>query len=267
MHYIDEGPKEASPILCLHGNPTWSFYWRAVIRAFAGRYRVIAPDHIGCGFSDKPQDFAYRLAQHVANIETLTTSLDLHDITLVMHDWGGAIAMGAAERLADRVRRFVITNTAAFLSPLMPKAIASARIPIFGALMVRGLNAFARAAARTAHQKPLPEAVRKGLLWPYDSWANRIATLRFVQDIPMKPGHPSYDTLKAIDENFGALADKPALVVWGEEDWCFTPQFRKEWEKRLHNAEIHALQGVGHYVCEDAPDALIAAMGEWMERT
>ena len=87
----------------VHGNPTWSFAWRNLIKALAPRYRVVAVDHIGCGFSDKPQDYPYRLAQHVANLERFVTGLDLSEITLFAHDWGGAIGMGAASRVARAV--------------------------------------------------------------------------------------------------------------------------------------------------------------------
>ena len=113
-HYVDEG--SGPTLLCVHGNPTWSFAWRNLIKALSPRYRVLAVDHIGCGFSDKPQDYPYRLAQHVANLERFVTALDLREITLLGHDWGGAIGMGAAAALPERFSRFVLFNTAAFRS-------------------------------------------------------------------------------------------------------------------------------------------------------
>ncbi|HND30152.1 MAG TPA: alpha/beta fold hydrolase, partial [Myxococcota bacterium] len=96
QHYVDEG--KGDPILFVHGNPTWSFYWRAAIVHFRDRYRCVAPDHIGCGRSDKPQDWSYRLADHIGNLENLVLKLDLRNITLVVHDWGGAIGLGMAGR-------------------------------------------------------------------------------------------------------------------------------------------------------------------------
>ncbi len=112
LHYLDEGEGEA--LLFLHGNPTWSFYYRSLIRSFRGRYRCIAPDHIGCGFSDKPQDYNYTLETHIDNLEKLVDFLDLKDITLVVHDWGGAIGMGLAVRKPKLIKRLVLFNTASF---------------------------------------------------------------------------------------------------------------------------------------------------------
>lgn len=257
MHYLDEGPKDAPVLLALHGNPTWSFYWRALIRKFAGEYRVVVPDHIGCGRSDKPQDWPYRLGDHVGNVVRLIEHLDLRDITFVVHDWGGAIGMGAASEVPERARRFVVTNTAAFRSQAIPPSIASCRIPVFGAVAVRGFNGFARVATIRATSKSLSREAKAGLLFPYDSWANRIATLRFVEDIPLKPSHPSYAALKATEDRLAQFVDHPMLLVWGEDDFCFTPQFRLEWEQRFPKARSVPLQGVGHYVMEDATERFL----------
>lgn len=260
LHYIDEGPRDAPIMLCVHGNPTWSFYWRALIAHFAGRYRVIVPDHIGCGRSDKPQDWPYRLAGHVGNLSALIEHLDLQDITLVLHDWGGAIGMGAAVAAPERFGRFVVTNTAAFLSQAIPPSIAMCRIPLLGALSVRGFNGFARVATFRAVAKRLDPVAKAGLLLPYGSWADRIATLRFVEDIPLRPKHPSYQTLADIDAGLAKLTEQPMLICWGDDDFCFTPTFRAEWERRFPDATVHAWADVGHYVTEDAPDRLLAAM-------
>lgn len=117
MHYIDEGDADADPIVCVHGNPTWSFYWRRIAQEFKGTHRVVAMDHIGCGLSDKPQDWPYRLADHRDNLLRLIEHLDLKRVTLVVHDWGGAIGMGVAVRHPERFRRIVVMNTSAFGLP------------------------------------------------------------------------------------------------------------------------------------------------------
>jgi len=260
LHYIDEGPKDAPVILAVHGNPSWSFYWRALIAEFSGSYRVVVPDHIGCGLSDKPQDWAYRLSNHVDNLERLIDHLDLQDINLVVHDWGGAIGMGVATAQPKRFKRFVVTNTAAFLSKTIPPSIAIVKVPGFGALAVRGGNAFARAATIRAVSKPLSAATKAGLLYPYGPWADRIATLRFVQDIPLESSHPSYDTLARIDKGLAALASHPMLLCWGNEDFCFSPEFRKEWERRFPTATSIHWDDVNHYVMEDAPERTNSAI-------
>jgi haloalkane dehalogenase len=252
LHYLDEGPKDAPPLLLLHGNPTWSFHWREVVARFRGRFRVVAPDHLGCGLSDKPQHWSYRLADHVSNLEQLVRTLDLRQITLGVHDWGGAIGMGLATREPERIARLVILNSAAFRSPRIPLRIAACRLPLVGPLLVRGLNGFARAALRMATEKGLEPAVKDGLLAPYGSWSERVAIQRFVEDIPMRPDHPSWATLVAIEEGLGRLRGKPALILWGERDWCFTPAFREEWQRRFPDARVHAFHDAGHYVMEDA---------------
>lgn len=266
LHYLDVGPKDAPALLCLHGNPTWSFYWRKVVARFSDRYRVVVPDHIGCGLSDKPQDWGYRLAQHIANVSRLVDHLKLERLTFVLHDWGGAIGMGVAVDRPELATRFVVSNTAAFLSQDIPASINSVRIPGFGALAVRGLNGFARAATFRAVERPLSAEAKAGLLLPYDSWSNRIATLRFVQDIPLHPSHPSYATLEHIDQGLSRLADRPMLLVWGERDFCFTSKFRAEWQRRFPQAS-HVPLDAGHYVLEDEPDAVLSAMARFFAET
>ena len=127
MHYIDEGPKDGPVIVAVHGNPTWSFYWRRLVEAFRDTHRVVVMDHIGCGLSDKPQDWPYRLSGHRDNLLRLVEHLDLQQITLAVHDWGGAIGMAMAARAPDRIARIVVTNTAAFRSQNIPFSIATCR--------------------------------------------------------------------------------------------------------------------------------------------
>ena len=129
-HYLDEG---AGPALVLvHGNPTWSFMWREIVLALRGKFRLIVPDHMGCGLSDKPSParYSYRLAQRVTDLVQLIEHLDLQHVTLVAHDWGGAIGMGAAVAAPGRFERFVLMNTAAFLAPVVRFASGSAICPL-----------------------------------------------------------------------------------------------------------------------------------------
>ena len=276
MHFLDEGMSldtDQPVMLAVHGNPTWSFYWRRLVQEFGlfeenavdfPDYRVVVPDHIGCGLSEKPQDWGYRLEQHIDNLCALVEHLELENIVLVVHDWGGAIGMGMAGRMPERIAKIVVTNTAAFRSQEIPLSIASCRIPIFGSIAVRGFNAFAGVATWRASAKGLSDDVKAGLVFPYNSWENRIATLKFVEDIPLKPTHPSYDALVAVEEGLNRLKDKPMLICWGEKDFCFTPNFRKEWEQRFPDADVHAWDDVGHYVIEDVPERLIQTMQEWL---
>ncbi|HEV8001308.1 MAG TPA: alpha/beta fold hydrolase [Planctomycetaceae bacterium] len=265
-HYLDEG--SGPTLLFVHGNPTWSFAFRNLIKGLSPHFRVLAVDHIGCGFSDKPQDYPYRLAQHVANLERFIVGLDLREITLFAHDWGGAIGMGAATHLTERFSRFVLFNTAAFRSQRMPLRIAVCRIPGLGAFGVRGLNLFSRAALHMAVARPdrLTAAVRRGYLAPYGSWHDRIAVLRFVQDIPLVASHPSYATLASIEGGLAKLTGRPMLLIWGERDWCFTTAFLDEFQRRFPHAETLRLPDAGHYVFEDAAEPILARVKEFLAR-
>ncbi|MFO1096299.1 MAG: alpha/beta fold hydrolase [Planctomycetaceae bacterium] len=266
--YIDEGPHDAPPLLFVHGNPTWSFAWRNLIRSLSGEFRCVAVDHIGCGRSDKPQQYEYTLDQHIRNLCRLIETLDLRDITLVAHDWGGCIGMGAAGQMPERFSRFVLMNTAAFRSTRMPLRIAVCRWPVLGALGVRGFNLFARAALFMAvNKRALPRAVQRGLLAPYDSWAHRIAIHRFVLDIPMSAEHPSYGTLVAVEESLSKQSGKPMLLAWGMRDWCFTPAFLAEWRQRFPQAEVAEFADAGHYLFEDEPEGLTMVVQEFLQRS
>lgn len=265
MHYVDEG--SGPPLLLVHGNPTWSFAWRKLIGDLSRDYRCVAVDHIGCGLSDKPQQYEYTLDRHVGNLVALIDALDLRDVTLIGHDWGGCIGMGAAVERPDRFARFVLMNTAAFRSTRIPLRIAVCRIPLLGALGVRGLNLFSRAALSMAVEQPLAPAARAGYLAPYDSWAHRIAVHRFVQDIPLRPSHPSYARLMRIEAGLAQFCDRPMLLPWGERDWCFTPEFRREFERRFPQAESFPIADAGHYLFEDAPAALIECLRDFLART
>ena len=188
LHYIDEG--EGTPVVMVHGNPSWSFYYRKVVLALKDRYRCIVPDHIGCGYSDKPSADAYGYSLQ-NRIDDLSSLLDEtvpgQQVDLIVHDWGGAIGCGWAGRYPERIRRLVVLNTGAFRNPngqKIPPTLKLIRNTPLGRLLVQGFNAFSAGATRMAVTRPLPKAIRSAYTAPYSSWAERIATLRFVQDIP-----------------------------------------------------------------------------------
>ena len=265
QHYIDEG---SGPVLLMvHGNPTWSFAWRHLIRALSSQYRVIAVDHLGCGFSEAPQEDVYTLDQHIRRLEALVTGLNLEHITLFAHDWGGAIGMGCAGRHPQRFDRFVLMNTAAYRSTRIPLRIAVCRIPLLGPLGVQGLNLFSLAALRMAVTRPLSAAARAGLLAPYDSLARRTAVREFVLDIPMKPGHRSFGTLVDVESSLEQQRDKPMQLIWGMRDWCFSPEFLREFQQRFPEAFVHEIAEAGHYVFEDAVDEVVDVSRRFLEST
>lgn len=273
-HYLDEGPRTADPVLMLHGNPTWSFYYRTLIPGLSQAHRVIVPDHIGCGLSDKPQDAGraqpyYTLEQHIRNLEALVAHLDLRHVTLVLHDWGGPIGMGYATRHPENISRFVVLNTAAFVQPTLPQRIKMCRYPLWGDLLVRGLNAFAGLALTWAvyHKERMTPQVRAGYLLPYDSWRSRIAILRFVQDIPLEEKHRSRRLLEQIEANLYLFAQHPMLIIWGARDFCFTVQdFLSGWQERFPYAETQVIEDAGHYVVEDAHERMLPWIVEFLGR-
>lgn len=257
MHYVDEG--SGHPVVMLHGNPTWSFMYREVIKKTVQQgNRALAADLIGCGLSDKPQDWGYHLEGHIQNIEKwIDQDLKLDKLTLILHDWGGAVGMGYATRHPEKIQRIVLMNTAAFLSDDCPKRIFLCRCPLLGALLVRGLNAFVESALRMAPAKKLPPEVKEGYRFPYRNWHDRIATQRFVQDIPLKKSHPTWNTLSGIEEKLQLLKDKPITLCWGEQDFCFHTGFLKRWQQIYPNAEVHCLPDASHYLLEDAGNEVI----------
>jgi pimeloyl-ACP methyl ester carboxylesterase len=250
MSYLDEGQGDEA-VLMVHGNPTWSFFYRNVVLALRGRVRCIVPDHLGCGLSDKPQDYDYTLGNHMANLGRLLDSLNLRKIHLIVHDWGGPIGLGACLPRQQKLGKVVILNTAAFADTVVPWRIRFCRIPVIGELAVRGFNGFAWPATWMAVTKPLPDPVKQGFLFPYDSWANRIATHRFVRDIPQGKGAPNDAALATIERALPMLAHHSVRIIWGGEDFCFNRHYFERWSHLLPQADARYLRGVGHYLLED----------------
>ncbi len=271
LHYIDEGSGE--PVVMVHGNPTWSFYYRNLVKALRESHRVVVPDHIGCGLSDKPGDdrYDYTLKSRVEDLEGLLDSAGLRkDLTLVLHDWGGMIGMALAGRYPERIKRIVILNTAAFLTPRgrsLPWSLKLGRDSALGAFLIRGLNAFSFGASYLCcRQKPMSSAVRRAYTSPYNSWENRIATLRFVQDIPLGPGDKAYSLVREVEENLSKLSEIPMLICWGGKDFVFDESFLQEWMRRFPKAELHRFPKAGHYVLEDAAEEIIPLVREFLSR-
>jgi cis-3-alkyl-4-acyloxetan-2-one decarboxylase len=257
-HFLDEGRGE--PLVMLHGNPTWSFYFRNLVLALRGSYRVIVPDHMGCGLSDKPTlaRYGYRLADRVADLGTLIDALKLdRPITLVLHDWGGMIGLAWALDHLGQVGRIVVTNTAGFFPPRgksIPRRLRLIRHP--NALMewlVLRLNLFARGALHMAPRRRLTPDVKAGLIAPYNCPAHRLATLKFVQDIPLSRFDPSGALVARVQSHLEAIGRRPAMLLWGAHDFVFDRDYYTAWRGIWPHAQAHWFENAGHYLFEDEP--------------
>jgi len=271
-HYVNEG--EGSPVVMIHGNPSWSFYYRNLVKSLSKNHQCIVPDHIGCGLSDKPddKDYDYTLSQRIDDLEALLEHLDVKEnITLVVHDWGGMIGMGYASRFPERIKRLVILNTGAFHLPKakkLPPALWLGRNTWLGTVLVRGFNAFSGIASIIGvKRKPMAKEIRKAYVAPFNSWKNRISTLRFIQDIPLKAGDRNYQLVSDIADNLEKFKPLPMLISWGLKDFVFDKHFLNEWQQRFPEAKVHAYDDCGHYILEDASEEVVPLITDFLTNT
>ncbi len=273
MSYLDEGPSDGEVVVMLHGNPSWSYYWRHLAIGLRDRYRCIVPDHVGMGLSDKPDDERYRYTLQ-SRVDDLSAVLE-HvrsdgPVTLAVHDWGGMIGFGWALSHAAQVRRLVITNTAAFPLPAakkMPWQLSFGRDSMLGALAIRGFNAFSGIASYVGVEKRMPADVRRAYVAPYDSWTNRIATLRFVQDIPLSERDAAWPLVAEAGKRLHEFADRPAFIGWGLRDFVFDKHCLQGFTDALPQAEVTTFDDAGHYVLEDKCKVLVPAIRSFLDRT
>ena len=271
MHYLDEGPRDAPIVLMVHGNPTWSFYYRNLVLALRESYRCIVPDHIGCGLSVKPpaDSYPYTLSRRISDLDALMRYIGPEvPVNLIVHDWGGMIGFGWAADHHHKINRMVVANTAAFPMPddkTFPPALWLVRNTKLGALLVQGMNAFSGIAARVAFKKPVSKEVRDAYTGPYDSWDNRIATLRFVQDIPLSSDDPGYAIVAGTEAKLANFKDKPCLLAWGEKDFVFDMPFLNKWKRLFPDAKVLSYPDCGHYIFEDAGPPLTRAICDFLD--
>jgi haloalkane dehalogenase len=229
------------------------------------------------GLSDKPDDAAnasprydYTLRSRVEDLATLLDALGISGpVTLAVHDWGGMIGMGWALSRMPQVRRLVILNTAMFPLPPakpMPRALSFGRDSALGALAIRGFNAFSAIASHIGVARRMPRDVRRAYVAPYDSWAHRIATLRFVQDIPLGEGDRAWPLVQQAGKRLHEFADRPAFIGWGLRDFVFDRHCLDAFTAALPKAEVHAFDDADHYVLEDKHAVLVPMIRAFLER-
>jgi haloalkane dehalogenase len=259
VHYVDEG--SGPPLLLLHGNPTWSFLYRDVVRGLRDRYRCIAPDYPGFGLSG-PADggYGYTSAEHAAVIEQLVLRLDLRDVTLMAQDWGGPIGFAVATRHPDRFAAFVIGNTWAWPKSDPGTQLFSRLIggPV-GRYLILQRNFFVeRIIPGGVRRRTLPAAVLDAYRGPFPTPESRRPVHVFPRQI--LAGRPF---LAEVERGLRALRDRPALIVWPTRDVAFRERERRRWEATFPDHRTVLLEGAGHYIQEDAADEIVTAIRDW----
>jgi haloalkane dehalogenase len=263
VHYIDEG--EGPVFLALHGNPTWSFLYRHIVAGLKDRFRCIALDYPGFGLSTAPAGYRYTIAEHAHVVEGFVEQLGLRDITMMVQDWGGPIGFWVATHHPDRFRAFVIGNTWAW--PVtepnfrwFSKILGSS---ILGGLLVKQADLFVNVFMKGGiKRKKLDTAEQAMYKRPHPTPASREPVHVMPREILT-----AHELLADVESGFPRVADKPALIVWGDKDQAFKEPQRQRWESTFPQHRTHILHGASHYIQEDAPDEIIAAITDWWPTT
>jgi olefin beta-lactone synthetase len=256
-HVLDNGvAPEVGTLLCVHGNPTWSYLWRRFLSCADPGWRVVAVDQLGMGYSERPQ-LPRTLAARIDDLETITSELGITGpVVLAAHDWGGPISLGWARRHLDQMAGLILTNTgvAVPLDADPPALIRLARSRVLRELVCVRTTTFVRTAAALSWPQ-IPEAVRRALRAPYSSPQRRRAVAEFVADIPLESDHPSRAVLDEVACGLSELGGIPTLLLWGPRDPVFTQRYLGDLQRRLPHADVHRYTRASHLVMEDAPHA------------
>jgi cis-3-alkyl-4-acyloxetan-2-one decarboxylase len=262
LHYVDEGPKDAPPLLFVHGNPTWSYLWRRPVAELSARgRRCVAFDHMGFGRSDKPPLLArYTLRTHIDNALALIDELDLRDVVVVAHDWGGPIGLGAMLERPGRLRGLVLMNTWAWELPsFVPPFVREFRTEGLGEILALGGNLFIESIPGGMANRDTDPVMMDAYRAPFPDYWSRVAMLAFQRDIPLTERDRSARLMGTIHERLLGL-DLPVTLIWGMRDPVFQPVFLDQWREIFPQARVIELADASHFVPEDRPDALLEAL-------
>lgn len=262
MHYVDEGSGPC--VLLLHGNPTWSFYYRRLIENLKEHFRVIAPDFIGLGLSDHPQDIKFRAEDRIKHLQEFVDKLELNSFSLVMHDWGGSLGTGLAVRNPERIERIVYLNTTLTETEALPAIIKMAATPYIGKILTKYTKRFLKFTTQLGVSRKLSKEVKSGYYLPYKNSTARSAIWNFVDDIPFDSSHPTYALMMELAEQIEKLRDKQVQIVWGLRDPCFHREMLNKVARFFPQAEVLEISEASHLVLEDAPDTAIPAISNFL---
>jgi len=267
MHFVDEGSGE--PVVLLHGDPTWGYLWRNIIPSLTKIARCIVPDHMGMGKSEVPREpYPYRLVHHISNLEALILELDLHNITLAVHDWGGPVGLGFAVRHPGRIKRLVISNTwasARWPGGPLPRLIEMIRSGA-GEKFVLEKNAYLERAliGTTQHVERISGPVMDAYRAPFPTSESRVAMLCWSRDIPMTEADPSYPEMQRIENNLTLFAKTPILIVWGMLDPVLPESVLHWWQDIFPHATIRRIEDASHFLQEDAPEQVESYISDFI---
>jgi haloalkane dehalogenase len=258
VHYIDEGT--GPTLLFLHGNPTWSFLYRNIVLALRDRFRCIALDYPGFGLSRARDGYDFKPVSHAQIVEGFLQALEVRDVTLMAQDWGRPIGLGVAGRHPERFRALIVGNTWAwpvtgdkhfeYFSRLMGGPI--------GGLLIHHFNFFVNRLLPAGTRRQLSPDVMAAYRKPFASKASRAATHIFPREII-----GSREYLATVRDGLAHLAHLPVLITWGERDPAFRAHERRAFEERFPRHRTVLLPRAGHFIQEDAPDDIVAAIRAW----
>lgn len=264
MHYLDEG--QGPVVVCLHGNPTWCYYYRNLIKILSDSFRVIAPDFLGCGLSDRTPGVHFKAEDRIKQVEEFVDSLKLEKFSLVLHDWGGPIGTAFATRHADKIEKIVYLNTTLTETESLPLIIKWSAAPVIGKILTQYTKRFLHFTTGLGVAKRLPHDIVKRYHFPYRTSRDREAIWDFVQDIPFDSSHPTYATMFEMASKLELLRSKPIKIIWGLQDPCFHPGLLSKVIAHYPDAEVMELPKASHLVLEDGAEAALPAIKEFLLR-
>ena len=272
MHYVAEG-SGSQTVLAIHGNPTWSFLYRNFVKGLSDNARVVVPDLLGFGLSEKNPDWrSYSIAHHIEDVVALVDELDVQEITLVVQDWGGPIGLGVALERPERIRAIVAMNTMGFIVPGQgdegpPAVLRMLQLPLLGEFLVQGLGAFNRAgiAGGIAREERRSELVLRAYDDVAGDWGERAGALSFPRLIPTSPDDPSIGLLEREGEWLESFEGE-VLLFWGMKDFAFGPPVLAEWKRRFPQAPVVELPDAGHFLQEDGYERIVPEIRALLER-
>jgi len=258
MCYVDEGSGPA--LVMLHACPMWSFFYRNLIKEFSTRFRVVVPDEVGYGFSDKPKNYDYRLETQIDNLERLVNHLNLGKVSFIMHGWGATIGTGYTVRHPNHVEKIIMMNSMAFSGYKLPwRLLICKTFPWLGKKLLADFNLMFYGLGKYS-----PE-IRLGYTLPYLKPDDRVAIIRFINDIPTLPDDHSYESVIEVEHGLWMLREHKMCIIWAVKDWLYPERYLHKWMNYCPDAKVHRVRNAGRFITEDALEELKLIISGFLE--